>query len=366
MIELIDLLVSATEFARALDVRMHDDGAEAIGIHRVEGELHELNVAEALEGVGGLEDILAAAENIGVLVARIAEIIRVEVALGIQHLGVMQNDAVTLLSFDADLYVARHVLSEVQDQFSLGRAEDLDGRQALVLGDPFAVLRSKLTLDRGIKLRLADIFDGRGLIHGLAVVDLGEGDLVGVNVPGLVRDELLLGAVRIANAQPRDGGDVVGKGVIGVDVSDVTDRPALANTDLKAVLFAQERGDVIGLVKHARLVGGKAGRQHALTHALAVEKERIVAHGAYAKRSLLDRLFAGQLAAEGGCRHAHVSGSGDPFCICFHAFILGFPTGEKPSFLSLVLRRAKARGRGSETFFFFFAKPLETIIAYVL
>ncbi|MBR2481641.1 MAG: hypothetical protein IKB58_02140, partial [Oscillospiraceae bacterium] len=158
---------------------MHDHGAEAIGIHRVKGVLHELNVAEALEGVGGLEDVLAAAENIGVLVARMAEVARVEVALSVQHLGVMNDDAVAALSLCADLHVARHVLSEVQNQLSLGRAEDLDGRQALVLGDPFAVLRDELALDRGIEHRLADALDGCGLIYRLAVVDIGEGDLVG-------------------------------------------------------------------------------------------------------------------------------------------------------------------------------------------
>ena len=166
--------------------------------------------------------------------------------------------------------------------------------------------------------------------------------------------------------QPSNDGGTLGKAVIGVDVSDVTDRPALADADLQAVLGAKERGEVIGLVQHARLVGGPAGGQYALAHTLAVQKERIVAHGAGAKRSLFDLLVAGQLAAEGGCRHAHISWSGDPFCIFVHAFILGLPDGEKPSFLSLILRKAIAKSRGSGTFFFFFAKPLETIIAYVL
>ena len=77
---------------------MYDNGADAVDIHLVKGIFYQLNVAEALEGIGWLEHILAAAANKGVFVTRLAVV-----------LGIKSGLSNPLISLFGNEYVARSV-----------------------------------------------------------------------------------------------------------------------------------------------------------------------------------------------------------------------------------------------------------------
>jgi hypothetical protein len=57
VIELIDLLVSAVIISRPFYFGVNDDRAEAVGVDDLEGIFCKSYVSEALEGVGGLENV---------------------------------------------------------------------------------------------------------------------------------------------------------------------------------------------------------------------------------------------------------------------------------------------------------------------
>ena len=63
VVQLVDLLIAAAVLAGALHVGIDRNGSKAGKIHRVKGILHQLDIPEALEGVGGLEYVLAAEEK---------------------------------------------------------------------------------------------------------------------------------------------------------------------------------------------------------------------------------------------------------------------------------------------------------------
>ena len=321
VVELIDLLVAADVSARALHVRVDRNRTERIGIDLVEGIFHKLDVAEALEGVGRLENVVAATRHIGAFVARGTVVRGIEVALFVQHLGVMQHDAASARCLDRYLNVARHVLSEVEDALALRRRNDGNGRETLLLGDEFTDLRNELRLDeRGNGV--AEHRDGRGHVDRLAVIDLGEGDGGGRDRPLFVRRNALLRAVGVGDVEPCDHRCVICKIALFLAVTHVTRRPTESEPERKGVVFCKQRGDVVGLVLDPRLVARPAGRQYALTDAHTVEVCGVKPHGGGGEHGLLYRFALRRKGRfKGTGTRTRVGRGGDPNGILFHVKI---------------------------------------------
>ena len=104
---------------------------------------------------------------------------------------------------DLKLHVARHILTEVDDALALGCDDKGNGRKTLLFGDVLTDLRDELAFHHGA-YGFAKLLDGQRLIHGLAVIDLGKGDLVVIHIPALVGGNARPCAVCVKHVQPGD------------------------------------------------------------------------------------------------------------------------------------------------------------------
>ena len=319
MVQLIDLFVAAEETTRAGHLGVHDDCAQIVGIHRVVGEFCQADVAEALKGVGGFENVVAAAADIDVFVFGGAVVCRVEIAVAVKHFGVVHYNATAARRVDFQLNIACHVLTEVDNQLVLRRAEYRDGSDPLVLGDEFADLRDQFGLHIGGN-RVSDLFNRRGQVNRLAHVDVGGKHGRGKDFPVGCGGNDLFASVRVGQGQFGNQGDVVGGVVIIATVADATDCPTLPDADGEAVLSrAEQIGDIVCLNLHAVLVGGPSGRQDGVPHARTVELCDVNADGRRGKRGFLQRLSrCGKGFFVAVCRHARVARGGDPGCRLQH------------------------------------------------
>ena len=110
--ELVDARVGAFEPAGAGHGGVDDDRFEVVG-GELAGEAGDLGVPEAVEGEGGLEDVLAAGQDEGVGGFGGAQRPGAELVV-FEHLGVPQDDLVTGLAGGAEPDPADQVLAEVQ------------------------------------------------------------------------------------------------------------------------------------------------------------------------------------------------------------------------------------------------------------
>ena len=317
VIQLVDLFVAAAVRTGALHIGIDGDGGEVCQIHSFEGILGQPDVAEALEAVAGLEHIGFTTADIGHFASGVAVVGVVEVAVGIQHFAVVQHDAAAPGGGDGNLHIAGHILAKVDDLLALGGDDQFHGSQMFLLGDVLAYLGDHLAADLdgpGVAQQL----NFGGLVHGLAVVDLGEGDFVCVNLPIGAGGDALLGAVGKKDVQPSQSADLVGKITVVALEADITHSPALACADGEGVVAFQQGGDVIGLILDTLFVAGPAGSQNVLANPLAVEVGDVGAHGGGAEGGLLYGLIKGELLYKGTGGNVGIHRGGDPDSVLFH------------------------------------------------
>src|SRR5262249_51730167 len=127
-------------------VGVNDDAGQRFGLQLARVTLHR-DIAKALEGEMGLEYLnTLATESVLHGLTRRAEILRVEVALSVQHLGVTERDRRPGGSLDAEPYPSNHVLAHVGHGIPSRSSENPDRFQLLDLSDRRSGLRNKNVL----------------------------------------------------------------------------------------------------------------------------------------------------------------------------------------------------------------------------
>ena len=142
-VQLVEQVVGALEVPGAAQLGVHDDRLERVGgqlAGRLGGPAGDLGVAEAVEGLGRLEEVVAAAEHEPVGRVRGAQGPDAELAV-LEDLGVAQGDLLTGLAADGEAQPADEVLAEVDQRPPGRRGPDLDGRRALVPHDGWPDVR---------------------------------------------------------------------------------------------------------------------------------------------------------------------------------------------------------------------------------
>lgn len=295
---------------------MHGNGAEAVGIRGVKGVFGQPDVAEALEGIGRLEDILLSAADVNVFVLCRAVIGIVEVAVAVQHLAVMHHNPAPARGTDSDFHVTGHVLTEVDHQLVFRRAEDCNRGNPLMLGNPLAHLRNQPGLYRVLH-RFADRFDRRGQVDRFAHINIGREHRRCQDIPAGGSCNRVGGAVGIGQGQRGDEGHMIGGVMVVVTVADAADRPALPDTEREQVFpGAEHAGDIVGLHLDAVFVGCPAGCQDGVPDACAVEFGGVDPDCGRLKRCFFQRFVAereGLLVAVD--RHPRIARRGDPASI---------------------------------------------------
>ena len=131
VLELVDERLRGLELARLRHVGVDDDPGQRVRrqLPRVAVDGH---VAEAEEREVRLERLRPAAlERVARRGLRLAQVLRVEVALLVEHLGVAQRDGRAGGSLRLEPHPADHVLAHVDDRVAGRRLEDLDRLQLL-------------------------------------------------------------------------------------------------------------------------------------------------------------------------------------------------------------------------------------------
>ncbi len=202
---------------------------------------------------------------------------------------------------------AGDVLLEVEHALPCRRADDL-GREGLVRDHGQA--QTGMQLLRGGSCLLGRQQRSRDRLHrrqrivdALAVVDVGEGHVGARKLPVLAGADDLLGAVGVRHAQFGDEAPVVAVvAVVALHEAEAARVPAMTqlNGELRAVL--NKGGCVVGLVLDPLVKGVRAGGEHLVGHAHAVDAHVIhaQAHHVEARSGNLLALLEGELLGEHG------------------------------------------------------------------
>ena len=126
VVELVEHRVGAGEGAGARHVGVHDDAGDRFRRRRA-WQPFDLHEAEAVEGEVRLEGLLGAAtQRVAVRLLRGAKVGRVEVAVLVEHLGVLELDRRAGGSRDAEPHPADHVLPHVVHGLASRCVDDLE------------------------------------------------------------------------------------------------------------------------------------------------------------------------------------------------------------------------------------------------
>ena len=164
------------------------------------------------------------------------------------------NYSAAALAFDANLYIACHILPEIYYSLALRRDNKFLRGNPLMLMDELAHLRNKLCF-HAAELSSTEFFYSCRRVYRLAVIYLGIKYLRGTHAPCIVCGKMFLSSVGIFHIKPRDNTDRIGENMVSSLPCEVTDCPALCrcNGNFRA-LAAEKRRDVIRLILSADMV----------------------------------------------------------------------------------------------------------------
>ena len=235
----------------------------------------------------------------------------------------MQHHAAAARRRDRHFHVARHILPEIDHALAFRRNKGRNGVDLFLFPYPLAHLRDEFGGYLGAH-RAAEFDDRGGLVHGLAVVDLGKGDLARAHFPTLVGGDRFFRSVGKEDIEPRQQGNAVGKVMVVAVNADIAHGPALPHAEGKKIVGGKQPCHIIGLHLHALFVTRPAGRQHRVADARAVEKGHVNAHRRGAQSRFFHGLapFHGKLFFKRAGRRVRVAGGGDPNGAVLHALSL--------------------------------------------
>ena len=125
-LELVDEGLRGLELARPRHVGVDDDAGQGLGRELAREAVHR-HVAEPEEGEERLEGLRAAAlQRVLQGRLRLAQVLRVEVALLVEDLGVAEGDGRARGALHLEPDPAHHVLAQVGDRVAARSLEDLD------------------------------------------------------------------------------------------------------------------------------------------------------------------------------------------------------------------------------------------------
>ena len=161
-----------------------------------------LDVAEAVEGEARLEHLAAAAaQDVGLLRPRRAQVGQVQRAVLLEHLGEAQPHRRAALALDLQPHPADHVLAEVDDM-DPGRAlGDRDRLQLLGDADRLRALGHQRHAVARARAHRAPVAELAARVVVLAVQQVRVADRPGRRAPALVARHHLARAVRVLEVQ---------------------------------------------------------------------------------------------------------------------------------------------------------------------
>jgi hypothetical protein len=293
-LELVDERVVAGKRAGARGVAVQYDAGDGIGQEGV-GVAVDLDVAKAVEREARLPGLAArvAAEDIVVGLPGGAQVLSVDRAVGIEHLGEAQADHLAGLAANMEANAADHVLAEVEHPGWGGPDVEFhrrsDGLEFLRRAHERPEGRGQFNPGIG---EAGDRRPGAVIVAGFVpaaklapgvvrftVDQVGFDDRAESGLPGAIGHDGLGGAV--GEGQHELGEQLRALAVIvALTPADVAAIPAVAEEGAGGVgARAEEDRDIVGLVLHALLVLGPAGGEDIVADAVAVEMKLIEAEG---------------------------------------------------------------------------------------
>ena len=273
----------------------------------------DLRVAEAVEGEGRLEHVVAAAQDVAVGGERGAQRARAELAV-LQHLGVLDRDLGALRAVHRDADPADEVLAEVDQRLARRRGGDLlDGSsfqrvtRGPTYGASFAVSKSSACTPVQVVGRESGTQPGvvaQAGVDGLAVVEVVREHRARAGGPAVVGDDDLGRPVFEGDLELREGAELVAVERAAARPAETPAEPAVAEREAEDARRLEQAGDVVGRVAEAPLVAAPAGSQQVVRDRAAVQPGLDDALGAEAEGRARDgavALLEGELAAQQRC-----------------------------------------------------------------
>jgi len=319
VLKLVDQGVGALELAGDRHLGMHHHAGQVVQLELARPAF-DLDVTEAHEGEVRLEDLDARAlERVLQELLGRPQVGDVEVALLIEHLGVLECDGRPGRPLHVQPHPADHVLPEVDDRLPGRRMDDLDWLEFLLslderrgLCDDHLLTVVQHAHARPIVRGIAGLGPARMVQPGvvnLAHVDVGHADGPLRCGPLIVARDDRGPAVLVGDVELEQQRQAVAPGVPVALEADEPAIPAVAQQCTDRVgAVAQQGSDVVSLVLDVALVGRPAGREHRIAHALPVNVQLVQAEAGHIDARVLDCAVELELAAEqgGGLRLARI------------------------------------------------------------
>ena len=322
MIQLIDLLIAADKIAGARHVGMHRHGGERIEIDRVKRIFRQTNIAKALKRVKRCKIARFPVKHIGDAAFGGAVVLVIKIAVRVEHLAVMQHNAVALFADKVQADIPGKILPEIHERLVFRRFQHGNGLYHVLLADPLARLRDDARFHVR-QHRRAETPPPRRVVLRFTEIKTVHRHRRRIHPPRFVGRDRFRAAVRIGDGERNQKRAVVGIAVVVMPVFALdADRPADADADRKAVVLFQQRRHIIGLKLHPVLICRPSRHQHAVPHPFAVERRDIHAHRRRPQFGLFHRLCEHKVLFKAHRREIGRLRRADPFSESCHPYTL--------------------------------------------
>lgn len=145
------------------------------------------HIPEPVVGKPGAEGFLSALADEGIRGFGGPQVLRIEISVPVQNLGVAQNDCLPRRAVYRQLHNAGKVLPEVQNGFPLGGVEQCNGRALLNDTDRLVLLGHQPGVVHTVKDSGRNRISGDGgTVHGFPVIELGIPHRAGSDTPAFI------------------------------------------------------------------------------------------------------------------------------------------------------------------------------------
>jgi len=323
LIQPIEQRAGGDHLPGAPQLGVNHNGSEARKIRFV-GERIEPDVAEAHKRVVRFVSLVAFTADVSQLRFCGTQIFSVEIAGRVQHFRVRDHDFVVGVRTDRKRNIARNLLPEIDNRFSLRGVNQSHWFKPLVFRNRLTFLRNQDILRNLRNSAGLPVLFNRTRIIGFSVINIAETNLAFRAFPRGIGRNHAAGAAFLRQHQRGNQPDILRDRLIS-SARNSARKPTLADSDDQFIFILQQMGHVVFLHLHAMRITCPAWRQYIFADALAIQICFINAEGSNQELCLPDWFLRRKASAKCGTNVFHRYRGINPLSFLNHVVNHSFP-----------------------------------------